>query len=257
MNNFLSIWDSSYPHIFALLVNTTWQITLLVMLVFLSIFLLRIRSAAMRYSLWLMTLFSPFVLPLLNLSMPALNIQDLESELYRINPQTAKATLVGTMNQKQVDGLSFSQNGTLYGVTSIIGGGYDSQLIEVDIKTGKTTPINVGLGIKDIDAVAIGPEDRVIIANGSASGVQFYQIDLTIESNLVPINPIPHIIGRDIEGLTFSPDGFLYGTTNVEQKGDGICYFVRIDPKTFKHIILGILEFGSWNLASQKTPALQ
>ena len=80
MNNLIGIWGSSYPHIFALLVNTAWQIALLVMLTFLSIFLLRIRTAATRHSLWLMVIFSPLVLLLLNLSMPAVSIHLLQRQ---------------------------------------------------------------------------------------------------------------------------------------------------------------------------------
>jgi beta-lactamase regulating signal transducer with metallopeptidase domain len=71
MNN---LWNSFYPQLFALLVNTAWQLALLVMLIFLSIFLLKIRTAAMRYGLWLMVVFSPLFLPLLNLAVPAVNI---------------------------------------------------------------------------------------------------------------------------------------------------------------------------------------
>jgi len=182
----------------------------------------------------------------------AVNSQDAESKLYSINTQTAEATLVGTMNQRQVDGLSFSKNGTLYGVTSILGGGYASQLLKVDIKTGDTTPINIGLGLMDLDSLVIGPEDKALITDGVGGDDQFYQIDLTSESNPMLVGPTPDIIprGRDIEGLALGSDGFLYGTTCATQTDIGISYLARINPETLEYINLGSLEFGAWNLAS-------
>lgn len=74
MNNIIEIWDSFYPQLFALLVNTAWQVALLATLIFLSIFLLKFKSAAMRYGLWLMVAFSPLFLTFWNLSIPAVNI---------------------------------------------------------------------------------------------------------------------------------------------------------------------------------------
>ncbi len=74
MNNLIKLWDSLHPQLFVLLVNTAWQVALLAMLIFLSIFLLKIKSAAMRYGLWLVVVFSPVFLPLLNLSAPVVNI---------------------------------------------------------------------------------------------------------------------------------------------------------------------------------------
>jgi len=74
MNNLVRIWDSFHPQLFALLMNTAWQLALLATLILLSIFLLKIRTAVIRYGLWLMVVFSPLFLPLLNLSVPTVNI---------------------------------------------------------------------------------------------------------------------------------------------------------------------------------------
>jgi len=81
MSNIIEIWDAFYPQLFALLVNTAWQIALLVTLILLSIYLLKIKSAVMRHWLWLMVVLSPLFLVLLNLFVPAVNI-----DLFRHQP---------------------------------------------------------------------------------------------------------------------------------------------------------------------------
>ena len=56
--------------IFVSLVNTTLQITLLIPLIALIIWIFRVRSAATRYSLWLFVMFAIIVLPLLTPFIP-------------------------------------------------------------------------------------------------------------------------------------------------------------------------------------------
>ena len=56
--------------IFVSLVNTTLQITLLIPLIALIIWMFRVRSAATRYSLWLFVIFAIIVLPLITPFIP-------------------------------------------------------------------------------------------------------------------------------------------------------------------------------------------
>jgi Tol biopolymer transport system component/beta-lactamase regulating signal transducer with metallopeptidase domain len=60
--------------IFVSLVNTTWQITLLIPLVALLIWVFRIKSAATRYSLWLFVLFAIIALPLITPFIPQIDM---------------------------------------------------------------------------------------------------------------------------------------------------------------------------------------
>ena len=60
--------------IFVSLVNTTLQITLLIPLVALIIWMFRVKSAATRYSLWLFVMFAIIVLPLLTPFIPQMDL---------------------------------------------------------------------------------------------------------------------------------------------------------------------------------------
>ncbi|MFC1718925.1 HEAT repeat domain-containing protein [Candidatus Poribacteria bacterium] len=170
----------------------------------------------------------------------SVNFKDSESVLYRINVQTAHVDLVGSMAQKQVDGLCFAKDDSLYGVTSIIGGGYASQLIKVDIGTGITIPVNIRLRLGDLDAIAIDSDGRVIVTDGVGKNDHFHQIDLSGNLRHRPIGPTPG--GRDVEGLTFGSNGFMYGTTSD--------HLIRVDPETWHCTNLGDLGFRTSNLAS-------
>ena len=183
----------------------------------------------------------------------AVNFKDAESELYRINPQTAEATLVGSMGQRQVDGLSFAKDGTLYGVTSrtgLGGSGYGSKLIEVNTETGEMIIVNPELWLDDLDALAINPDDMAIAADGETRC--FYQIDLTGESDPTRIGRTPEIVpGLDLEGAAFGTDGYLYATTNLTRPD--VSYLIRIDPtQILEYTDLGSLGFFVNSLASTK-----
>ena len=66
--------------IFVSLVNTTWQITLLIPLVALLIRVFRIKSAATRYSLWLFVLFAIIALPLITPFIPQIDMAQFRSQ---------------------------------------------------------------------------------------------------------------------------------------------------------------------------------
>ncbi|MCZ6677540.1 MAG: HEAT repeat domain-containing protein [Candidatus Poribacteria bacterium] len=168
-----------------------------------------------------------------------------QSELYRIDPQQVEATLVGKMGPNQVDGLSFARDGILYGAISVTGG----EIVKVDIETGETTPVHAGFGLDDLDAFAIGPDGRGVVANGRDT---FHRIDLTDNANPTLLGRTPDFIPNgEIEGLTFGRNGFMYGTTFMHETPSdfGVSYLVRIDPKTTEYVTLGTLGFHTMNLA--------
>jgi len=70
MNNAITMLSWLNDIIFVSLVNTTLQITFLITLVALFIWIFRIKPPAMRYSLWLFALFAIVILPLLTPLMP-------------------------------------------------------------------------------------------------------------------------------------------------------------------------------------------
>lgn len=174
-----------------------------------------------------------------------------ESVFYRIDLPGGAATRIGSMGHREVDGLGFNQDGLLYGVTSRVGGASDSMLVTVDIDTGKATPVKKNMRLFDLDALAVSPCGAIIVTDGIGIRDHFYTVPLKTASRPVPLGPTPDIIpwGRDVEGLTFGGDGFMYATTNASQTQDRTSYLVRIDPKTFTYENLGNLKFGASNLA--------
>ncbi len=70
----IAILNSISRVIFASLANTTLQVTLLISLIALIIWLLRIRSPATRYSLWLFAMFGVIALPLITSFIPQIEV---------------------------------------------------------------------------------------------------------------------------------------------------------------------------------------
>ncbi len=66
--------------IFVSLVNTAWQMTLLIPLVALLIWMFRIKSAATRYSIWLFVLFAIIALPLITPFIPQIDVAQFRSQ---------------------------------------------------------------------------------------------------------------------------------------------------------------------------------
>jgi hypothetical protein len=71
MSNILNLINDA---IFVSLVNTTLQITILIPLIALIIWMFRIKSATTRYSLWLFALFAMLALPLLTPFIPQVGL---------------------------------------------------------------------------------------------------------------------------------------------------------------------------------------
>ena len=80
MGNIKTILNLFNDAIFVSLVNTTLQMTLLIPLITLVIFLFRIKSAATRYSLWLFVILGIIALPLLTPFIPQMNVAQFHSQ---------------------------------------------------------------------------------------------------------------------------------------------------------------------------------
>jgi len=59
MGNIVEIWNSFYQPLFALLINISWQIAILVMSFAFSIFLIKKMTVPAKYLIWLMMLEFP------------------------------------------------------------------------------------------------------------------------------------------------------------------------------------------------------
>jgi len=73
MNSIIKMLNLINEAIFASLVNTTLQMTLLIPLIALVIWIFRIKSATTRYSLWLFVIFGIIALPLLTPFIPQID----------------------------------------------------------------------------------------------------------------------------------------------------------------------------------------
>lgn len=96
--------------------------------------------------------------------------QNDESRLYRVDPRTGATESVGRIAVAEVDGLDFSPDGRLYGVISSSQRSSATsltQLIEIDLATGKASPTTTQVALTDLDALAIDGKGRAIMANGS------------------------------------------------------------------------------------------
>lgn len=126
----------------------------------------------------------------------------------------------GNQTFDDIDGLySDSTTSILFGVQR--NDGSPDLLLQIDPVTGSAIPNAfgpgldyvpiTGLGISDdVDDMAINPIDgRMYGINNDNSTYTLITIDKTT-GNAVPIGPVGYY---DIEGLSFTDDGFLYGTS--------------------------------------------
>jgi len=79
MNSFSAIWGNSVSVLFPLLLNLSFQISVIFVLIFLCIRLFKIRNAPVRHLLWLMVLSSSLVLIPLDLFVPGLSFRFAQS----------------------------------------------------------------------------------------------------------------------------------------------------------------------------------
>ncbi|HUT31215.1 MAG TPA: GEVED domain-containing protein [Sedimentisphaerales bacterium] len=132
------------------------------------------------------------------------------SDLYKIDPTTGVATLIGPIGFNGVTGLSFAPDGTLYGtchdtVTN------QALLIKVDTMTGAGTlvgPVNTtGTGQSRVPDISFR-SDGVLYGYGDGPD-QLITID-TASGQGTAVGPTGYFGGGN--GMDFAPDGRLYAT---------------------------------------------
>ena len=135
----------------------------------------------------------------------------------------------GLLSFEDIDGLSFDPfTGILYASVRRDGAKRDL-LIQIDINTGKFIPNAFGPGLdyvvidgpgflEDIDDIAIDPVTGIMYAISNDSGKNDFlvKIDKTTGKGVV----VGQIVAWDMEGLGFTRNGNLYGTTGNKSDND-------------------------------------
>ncbi len=138
----------------------------------------------------------------------------------------------GNVNLNDVDGLAFDPcTGDFFGNSRRVGA--EDVLFRINVDTGAHVPNAFGAnvdyvaigqvgGFLDIDDLAIDPTDCTLyaIANngGAAGGDRLIRVDKTTGAS-TDVGEIGH---SDVEGLSFTPDGTLYGVTGGQAPVGGI-----------------------------------
>jgi hypothetical protein len=164
--------------------------------------------------------------------------------LARIDPRTGQSETVATFDDYPfVEGLTFV-GGTLYGSASGREGSYcpdcSNHLIRIDPRTGKTTEVGTfGPEFVNVEALAYSPKYGLIGADiGTLVPPDFKSFHTT--PALIRIDPktgeatriasLP--TDRFVCGLSFAPDGTLFGATFPSHFGGRPNQLVTIDPTT-------------------------
>jgi hypothetical protein len=177
-----------------------------------------------------------------------------ESVLYHIDPRSGAAMRIGQILPAEVTGLDFGPEDRLYGVlsscrhSSLTG---DTQLIEIDRRTGQAHSTKTEVVHRRLDALAIGKNGRAIISN-TWSGL--YQVGLKPRSGSVPFLSDEEFCTQmgnaRLEGLCYGQGGVLFAISHSCRQSAGS--LVRLDPKTGKFQHIADLNFDAKNLAANR-----
>jgi hypothetical protein len=86
--------------------------------------------------------------------------------LVAISKETGAATVSGPYGVEDVDGLTFTEDGTLYGLTgnSFKGNTTDSRVYRIDLSTGIATEVNRLVPVRDYESAACPPQVPVSVS---------------------------------------------------------------------------------------------
>lgn len=105
--------------------------------------------------------------------------------LVSIEPTTGAMTKIGAFGVDDMEGLSFTGDGELYGVTGDIGAATKNALYQIDLSTGKATRIGALAGQRDYEGLAF-PGDGVTLpspaGNATLPHIQSVEINRAAES---------------------------------------------------------------------------
>lgn len=134
------------------------------------------------------------------------------ANLYTVDRGTGTASLVGSLGVTDMDGLDFSANGALFGV-SISGTVY-----QIDTSTGEATPLFNTPYSYTGDLTHY--EGDTFYATATSGGSQLIQLDISSAETIYR----GQIAGELIPGLEFTADGrllaFSHGTGNIYELSD-------------------------------------
>lgn len=123
-------------------------------------------------------------------------------QLLTIDTATGVGTDVGSLGAAFSGsfGLSFSPDGTLFGVES-----RNQQLLTINTMTGAATVVGP-LGFANVRGIAFGPDGTLFGQEGSTNQL------LTINTSTGAATAVGALGFGRVVGLAFSPDGTLFGT---------------------------------------------
>lgn len=129
-------------------------------------------------------------------------------DVYSINELTGSGSLIGASGWSQLNSMAMDRSGRFLTATP----GASSRIVEIDPVTGNGTLFHAPF-LDDIRSMAYSP-DGVLYAIQDIGGVQshLYILDLSVpfgDRNVATFIGQSTIGG--IQGLTFAPDGTLYG----------------------------------------------
>lgn len=148
----------------------------------------------------------------------------------RINEQTGESRIIGNSGLASQEGLARNNAGTLYTTGIRTDGSASFGLYTINPDTGASTlatPLIFSSANLGITALAFSPSGTLYAANLAGS---LLTINVTTSEQTV-IGSFG--IGRVMQGLTFSPDGALYGHTALGEAPPGTPGgLVTVDPLT-------------------------
>lgn len=149
----------------------------------------------------------------------------------------------GLISFKNIDGLAFDQtDGTLYGVHRRSEDPSDHEvLFQIDVGTGAAIPDAFGAGVDyvviqgagllpDIDDIAIEPQSGQMYATSDNNGQG--GVLIAIDKHTGVAIPKDAYGVEDVDGLTFTENGTLYGLTGNSNRGnttDSQIYAINLD----------------------------
>ena len=141
---------------------------------------------------------------------------DSSSALFRIDPRSGAATLVGPTGISGMTDIAFTPNGKLYGVSF-------TQLYAIDARTGRARPIGSGLGMGSVNALASDARGHLYAAS---TGGDFGSVS-TGTGRATRLGSYGPGIGSWGD-LAFAPNGALFAT--AQSGGRGV--LLVVDPRT-------------------------
>jgi hypothetical protein len=204
------------------------------------------------------------------------------SNLLRIDPATGAAYATASTSLAMMD-IAAAPDGRLFGIT-------DAHLVRIDPATGRSELVGDGTGFSDLNALAADPDGILYAATRggrlitishstgrgalrgdygqwlSSSGDLAFAVDGTlyatvddgnhhdtlmrIDSDTGAATPVGSTGFSEVFGLTFAPDGTLYGSADADRRDSPV--LIRIDPRTGAGTLVG--ELGTAGGVAGLTP---